>query len=138
MLPSARLGRVMPAPAPVTRHSRKRQRRGRGRRPKDVPLIARERMDLLFTLAATSSRGGEDALADRYVQLASTIGTRYNLRLRPEQRHLVCRGCRRYMVPGRTARVRVRGRWTQTCSHCKRIQRVPIHASSRGTTARQP
>jgi ribonuclease P protein subunit RPR2 len=97
--------------------------------------IARERIADLFALAATEARRRDGTLADRYVQLARRVGTRYNVRLPPEYRELYCRGCSSYWVEGRTVRTRLRGnRRVRTCLKCGRSRRVPLTSRRRGAS----
>jgi ribonuclease P protein subunit RPR2 len=95
--------------------------------------IARERIADLFALAELESGRRGDPLANRYVQLARKVGTRYNVRLPVEYRELYCRGCSAYWVEGRTVRTRLRGTGrVRTCLACGRSRRTPI---SSGRTA---
>jgi len=81
--------------------------------------IARRRVADLFGLAERESKGGQSALADRYVTLARRIGMRYNVRLLGEYRDLYCRSCSAYWVEGRTVRTRFRGgKRVRTCLRC--------------------
>ena len=51
--------------------------------------------------------------------------TRNRLPLPIAQRHWICRGCTTLLVPGVTARVRIRdGQRTTTCLECGRIRRL--------------
>jgi ribonuclease P protein subunit RPR2 len=89
--------------------------------------IAHERIADLFALAQREARRQDGRLADRYVQLARRVGTRYNVRLPAEYRELYCRGCSSYWVEGRTVRTRLRGnRRVRTCLGCGRSRRVPL------------
>lgn len=93
--------------------------------------IAHERIADLFALAEREAAGPDGKLANRYVQLARRVGTRYNVRLPAEYRELYCRGCSTYWVEGRTVRTRLHGtRRVRTCLSCGRSRRSPI------TTAR--
>jgi ribonuclease P protein subunit RPR2 len=93
--------------------------------------IAHERIDDLFALAGREASTGHPELADRYVVLARKVGTRYNVRLRPEYRELYCRGCSTFWIEGRTVRTRLRdGRRTRTCLSCGRVRRTRIRPPS--------
>ena len=98
--------------------------------------IAGERIVHLFALAESESRTATGGRADRYVQLARKVGTRYNVRIPPEFSELFCRGCSAYWVEGRTVRTRFTGgRRTQSCLRCGRVRRIllaPRHGP-RGT-----
>jgi len=93
--------------------------------------IARRRVADLFGLAERESKGGDSALADRYVTLARRIGMRYNVRLLGEYRDLYCRTCSAYWVEGRTVRTRFRaGRRVRTCLRCGTERRTRISSRS--------
>lgn len=99
-----------------------RRLRGEARR------IASERIRTLFQLALKTYR--EDLeLANRYVALARAIGMQNRVRVPREYRGLVCRRCKRLIVPGFNARVRLqRGRANHlvvTCLECGgRMRRI--------------
>lgn len=51
--------------------------------------------------------------------------TRNRLPLPNAQRHWICRGCTTFLVPGITARIRIRaGQRTTTCLECGRVRRL--------------
>lgn len=113
----------MPATSGVKRTGR------RGRRTGAMVRIAHQRIDDLFALAGRESATGHPELAHRYVVLARRIGTRYNVRLRPEYRELYCRGCSIYWAEGRTVRTRLRaGHRVRTCLACGRERRTPVRS----------
>ena len=52
------------------------------------------------------------------------IGKRHGIRPDPTTSSLICRGCSSALIPGRTARTRIRsGTITVTCRNCGRITR---------------
>lgn len=88
--------------------------------------IARERIDALFSLAEQEALKGNLARADRYVELGQKIGMRYNVRLPSEFKRRVCKGCHAFLLPPKTARVRIGGsRLVTTCLKCGTIMRFP-------------
>jgi len=100
------------------------RRQRRGRRTRDIAVIASERMQILIERAGESARAGEQALADRYAQLARALGMRYNIRLPPQFKRRLCRACGSYLVPGRNMRARLRpGRAVWSCLKCGSIKR---------------
>ncbi len=101
--------------------------------------IARERIADLFTLAERESARPDGGYADRYVNLARKVGTRYNIRFPTEYRELYCRGCSTYWVEGRTVRTRLRrtGR-VRTCLRCGRKRRLPLQSRSVGPRPSEP
>ncbi len=103
-----------------------RRRKGLERR------VARERIDLLFSLAEREAVEGNLARATRYAQLARRIGMRYNVPLPRPFRMLYCRGCGGYMAPGSSASVRLRrSKVVVTCRACGRIYRFPYLQEAR-------
>lgn len=98
----------------------RRRRRGQER------SIARERIDILFTEALKAALAGNAARANRYVELARRIGMRYNVRIPQAHRRRFCKVCYAYLLPGRTATVRVgSGRVVAHCHACGATMRVP-------------
>lgn len=86
--------------------------------------IARARIARLFQLADTAALAGRLDRATRYATLARRVGTKHVVRLGRDQRRRVCRKCSAYLLPGRTARVRVRaGKVAQTCLACGAVRR---------------
>ncbi len=52
------------------------------------------------------------------------IGKRHGIRPNSTTSRLICRGCNSALIPGRTARTRIRsGNIAVTCSNCSRITR---------------
>ena len=50
--------------------------------------------------------------------------SRNRLPLPITQRHWICRGCKSFLIPGQTARIRIRnGQRITTCLECKRVRR---------------
>jgi ribonuclease P protein subunit RPR2 len=116
----------------------RRRRKGAERR------IAVERIEILFRLAEKQALGGNLPRANRYAALAAKIGMRYNVRVPAAFKRRYCRTCHAYLLPPRSARVRVaRGRVVVTCLACGAVQRVPYRreqkaARARRTTATSP
>jgi ribonuclease P protein subunit RPR2 len=88
--------------------------------------IAQERIEILFDMAEKEAMKKNWERANRYVELARTVSTRYNVTPRPELRRRFCRGCGTFLLPSVTARVRLGGgRVAYTCLKCGRISRYP-------------
>ena len=88
--------------------------------------IARERIDELFRLAESEALRENRGRANRYVELARRIGMRYNVRLASEHKRRMCKECHAYLLPPKTARVRVGGsRIVTTCLACGAVMRFP-------------
>jgi ribonuclease P protein subunit RPR2 len=87
--------------------------------------IAAERIDRLHDLAREAARAGETERARHYVRLARRIAERNRLQLPREFRRFTCDRCDAFLVPGRTARVRLQsGHVVVTCD-CGAIARYP-------------
>ncbi len=95
----------------------------------DIKQIARERMEILFE-RAIQIHEEDPKLAQRYVELARRIGMKTRVRIPRKYRRLVCRGCKQFIHPGCTLRVRVKSGGVKhiafTCLRCGRIVRVPV------------
>ena len=84
--------------------------------------IATERIHILISNALSEVKGGRDKIADHHAYLAKKIAMRLQLRMPYEIRQLYCKSCKRFMTPGKNARVRI-GRSTIksiriTCLNC--------------------
>ena len=106
--------------------SRQGMRGRRGRRTAAMVRLARERIDRLLALARERAMVRDEAYSKRYVSLARRLGTRYNVRLHPEVKRWLCKGCSAYLVPGLNARVRTKGKLVVTCLSCGKIARYRI------------
>lgn len=85
--------------------------------------IAIERIVRLVALAEEAARAERQDRADRYADLAWRVKTTYQLRGTPLDGR-VCRACRAFLVPGRSARVRLTGgRRSVTCLRCGTVRR---------------
>ncbi len=91
--------------------------------------IALRRIRRLFELALKVVREEPD-LADRYAELARRIAMKARVRIPPEYKRLICKHCKRFIVPGLTCRVRLQPRREPhiaiTCLRCGGIYRIPI------------
>jgi ribonuclease P protein subunit RPR2 len=81
--------------------------------------IVRERIDILVRNAL---REKDEAIAARQAQQAKKIAMRFRVRLPYVARQLFCKKCKAFVVPGRSARVRVGRAKTRavriTCLRC--------------------
>lgn len=98
-----------------------------GRRP-DRRLqnhLAGERIAELAVMAATAARAGRLDRAARYAKLAKELAQRHQLPTPRALSRAVCKGCGAYLLPGASARVRLRpGRVVWTCLACGVARRV--------------
>lgn len=91
--------------------------------------IAVQRIERLFELAQAAAREDRDERSARYTQLARIIGMRYRVRIPRPLKVWLCKGCYALLIPGKTARVRLRGEYiATTCLRCGRIMRRPYKA----------
>ena len=91
--------------------------------------IAVQRVHKLFRLAKKVVHEDPE-LAQRYIQLARKIAMRTRLRLPKEYRSLVCRKCKKFILPGVNCRVRIQQRREPhlviTCLNCGGHSRIPL------------
>ena len=96
---------------------------------KSEKAIALRRIRRLFQLALKVVKEEPD-LADRYAELARRIAMRARVKIPPEYKRLICKRCKRFIVPGLTCRVRLQPRREPhiaiTCLRCGGIYRIPI------------
>ncbi|WP_456487228.1 ribonuclease P protein component 4 [Candidatus Alkanophaga liquidiphilum] len=88
--------------------------------------IALQRIERLFELAETFFEDDDDRR--RCVELARRIGMRYRVRLPKHLKMKMCRKCNAFLIPGLTARVRLRPKRryiTTTCLRCGHETRRP-------------
>jgi len=109
------------------------------KKPENWVKIAKERIDILFSLAEREA-GKHPERSKRYIQLARRIGMRYNVRLGPSLKRRFCPSCFAYLVPGKTSRVRtVRDRQAVVvkCLSCGKEKSYPyIREKKAARTAR--
>ena len=95
-----------------------------GKRKPQVREIAKERIDLLV---ANALHEQDEYLAAKQASQAKKIAMRFRIGLPYEIRQLYCKKCKTFIVPGRSARVRVgraRSRAIRiTCLKCGHIYR---------------
>ena len=94
--------------------------------------IARERIDILV---AHALKEPEIGLEQKQAALAKKIAMRFRIRMRYDQRQLYCKKCKAFIIPGRTARVRVGRANTRglriTCLLCGHVYRKVIPRGER-------
>jgi len=69
--------------------------------------IAIQRVETLFHLAKEVF-DRDPSLAQRYVDIARKVAMAARVRLPEEYRHMVCRHCKSFILPGANCRVRIR------------------------------
>ncbi|MGH9992810.1 MAG: ribonuclease P protein component 4 [Nitrososphaera sp.] len=94
-----------------------------------LKVLARERVDLL-TASALKERNQD--LAKKQARLAKKIAMRFRLRLPYGIRQLYCKRCKLFIIPGRSARVRMGRSNTKgiriTCLKCGHVYRKVLAA----------
>ena len=91
--------------------------------------IALERISLLFKMAREAF-DLEPELSQSYVRTARKIGMRYKVRIPSGLRRMVCRHCKRFILPGKNCTVRIRQEREPhlviTCLCCSGYMRIPL------------
>ena len=91
--------------------------------------IAMQRIKTLFRLAKETVHE-DQALAQRYVEIARKIAMAASVRLPKEDRLQVCRCCKSFILPGVNCRVRTKQRrephLVMTCLNCGKRMRMPL------------
>ncbi len=95
------------------------------KKPEWQRRIAKERIEILLDLAKKEAKKNLER-SRRYVELARTIGKRYNIRLKKEQKDSFCKKCNTPLIPGFTMKFWLDPK-TKTkvikCLKCKNIYR---------------
>ncbi len=91
--------------------------------------LAMQRIELLVRNALETVKSDEE-LAQKHATLAKKISTKFRVKLPYEIRQLYCKKCKRFIVPGMNARVRI-GRTSVkavriTCLKCGHVYRKII------------
>ena len=87
-------------------------------KPGSLRELIYERIDILLNLAIAASRKGDEKHAKRYVYLARRLSTRYNCRMRREDRVRFCKGCNLPSVIGKNTKVRLDKRTRRAAYLC--------------------
>ena len=98
----------------------------RPKKPESHLRLARERIERFFR-AAEREFSSDPGLSDRYVRLAWSMALKYNTGIPQKFKRKFCRKCLKYLVPGKTASVRVvRGALVVGCLGCGNKARYPV------------
>lgn len=87
--------------------------------------LARNRVKILLAKAVETAKEDPE-LAQRQAAIARRIILRYNIRLPYSEKRLFCHGCKRLLIPGVNARVRLGHRPKAvkiTCLECGHVYR---------------
>ncbi|MDY6966304.1 MAG: ribonuclease P protein component 4 [Halobacteriota archaeon] len=94
----------------------------RRERVRDITL---QRITRLFELAELEFDDHPER-SDRYVELARRMGMRNRVRIPKHLKIRMCKHCYSFLVPGKNARVRLRGNYVvTTCLNCNKPMRRP-------------
>ena len=89
-----------------------------------IKELAKERIDILIAYALKEK---DEDLASRQAELAKKVAMRFRVRLPYEARQLFCKKCKAFIVPGKSARIRLGRSKTRairiTCLKCGHIYR---------------
>jgi len=91
--------------------------------------IAVERIHRLFQLAKDVIHEDEK-LAQHYIVIARRVSMASRVRIPRECRQQICRGCKKFILPGVNCRVRIQqsreSHVVVTCGYCGKHMRFPI------------
>ncbi|NJE85016.1 ribonuclease P protein component 4 [Thermococcus sp. CX2] len=100
----------------------------RQREQREKKRIARERVNILFTLAERVFPY-EPELANRYVEIALAVQQKAKIRMPKKWKRRYCKKCHSFLVPGVNARVRLRNKRMPhvviKCLNCGHVMRYP-------------
>ncbi|UCH32757.1 MAG: ribonuclease P [Candidatus Bathyarchaeota archaeon] len=101
--------------------------------------IAVERIHKLFQLAQDMIHEDEE-LAQRYITIARKIAMAVRVHIPKEHRWKICRGCKKFILPGVNCRVRIQHRREPhrviTCGYCGKQMRFPIKEKTKRAYAK--
>jgi ribonuclease P protein subunit RPR2 len=86
-----------------------------------------ERIRILFRQAENES-GMHPERSRRYVEMATKLSMRYNVRISPGLKRRFCSRCKSFLVPGKNCTVRTEASQKSvifTCKSCGNISRYP-------------
>lgn len=100
----------------------------RQREQREKKRIARERVNIMFTLAERVFPY-EPELANRYVEIALAVQQKAKIRMPKKWKRHYCKKCHSFLVPGVNARVRLRNKRMPhvviKCLNCGHVMRYP-------------
>ena len=91
-----------------------------------MKLIAESRINILLN-EAEKNYSEHPERSHRYSEMAYKLKLKYNIKLSSELKRRLCKKCRKFMVPGKTCRIRIHNsRLIYTCLECNSIRRFPL------------
>ncbi|MCX6709956.1 MAG: ribonuclease P [Candidatus Woesearchaeota archaeon] len=95
------------------------------RKPEESTGLAYERIIGLFKLAEEAFPKNKK-LADRYVEIARKISSKYKVRIPSNLKKRFCKHCHSFLVPGKNLRIRSqKSHLVYCCLECRRLMRFP-------------
>lgn len=95
------------------------------KKPKWMIEIAKERMDILFTLAMKEFPNNP-LRSNRYVELARNISKKYNTKIPLKWNRSYCKSCYKFLLPGKNCTIRlVSSEVRIKCHECNKTMRIP-------------
>lgn len=95
------------------------------KKPKWMRDIAKERMDILFTLAVKEF-SQNPSRSHRYVELARNISKKYNTKIPQKWSRSYCKNCYKFLCPGKNFQVRlVSSEVHIKCYECNNVMIIP-------------
>ena len=101
------------------------KKRRRSKKPTDQIQVACERIEILFE-QAEGAFSSDPGLSDRYVEIARKISMKYNVPIAQKYKKRICKHCKKYLVYGANASVRLdsKGKCVLvTCENCGKKMR---------------
>ena len=98
------------------------------RKQKDeASVIAKERVEKLFSLAEKAAIDSDMEHANRYIEMAWKIKLKFRLRLSKEQKRLFCKKCLSFLADGKTGSYRTENKQLVIrCNNCENVTRIPL------------
>lgn len=94
---------------------------------KQQKIIAKKRIQKLFSMAEFSALTGKITLANHYVEIARKISMKYLVPIPKDFKRNFCKHCHYYLVPNQNCRIRIhRSKIVIYCYNCKNFTRLPI------------
>ncbi|KAJ3238167.1 Ribonuclease P protein subunit p21 [Chytriomyces hyalinus] len=91
------------------------------------------RMNYLYQASSLFSQGASPSLSRFYAQSMKTVAARMVLRMDPQIKRTICKGCSSLLIPGMTAHVETLDSSagipqvvTTTCNLCSRTKNLPV------------
>ncbi|WP_423793255.1 ribonuclease P protein component 4 [Methanocaldococcus indicus] len=96
---------------------------------KKIKKIAKERIDILMSLAEKEAKRGNWERAKRYVYLARKIAMKVRIKMPKKWKRRFCKKCLTFWIPGKNVRIRIKSKRYPhvviTCLECGKIYRIP-------------